>query len=280
MSCRGKALDCSARTLVMGVVNCTPDSFYSGSRYPRAEEAVAAGARMAEEGADILDIGGESSRPGARPISAQEELERVMPVLTGLLATTDLPLSVDTYKSEVAEQALAAGAHMLNDISALRFDASMAEVAAKFEVPVVLMHIKGTPTNMQENPHYADLLGELFHYFEERIEFALHKGIKKENLVIDPGLGFGKRLGDNYEILRRLKELTVFGCPILVGPSRKSFISRVLELSPEDALEGTIAAVTVAILNGANIVRVHDVKAIRRAVQVVDCIANSSELLK
>ncbi len=274
INCRGKILDLSSRTHIMGVINCTPDSFYSGSRHVEPERAIDVGIRMVREGADLLDIGGESSRPGSEPVSAEEEISRVAPVIEGLTEAVDVPLSIDTYKSKVAEHALELGAHIVNDISALNFDPELAAVAVKFDIPVILMHIKGTPRDMQKNPTYSDVVAEIYTYFEDRIEYALTNGIKRERIILDPGIGFGKRLEDNYEILRRLKEFAVLNYPILIGPSRKSFIGRVLDLPPEECLEGTLAAATVAILNGAHILRVHDVKEVSRAAKIADRLTN------
>ncbi|RMF57834.1 MAG: dihydropteroate synthase [Calditrichaeota bacterium] len=254
----------------MGIINCTPDSFYPGSRRPDPARAIEMGVRMVEEGADILDVGGESSRPGAEPISADEELARIAPVIEGLLRSVDVPISVDTYKSAVAAAALELGAHIVNDISALRLDPALAATIARYDVPVVLMHMKGTPKTMQKNPVYRDVVGEVCAYFEERMQAAVNSGIKRERIILDPGIGFGKRLQHNYEILRRLNELSRIGRPILVGLSRKSFVWRVLGLGPEQALEGSLAAGTIAILNGAHILRVHDVEATRRAATIVD----------
>lgn len=231
---------------------------------------------MVEEGADILDIGGESSRPGAEPVPEEEELWRILPVVEVLVQKVDVPISIDTVKSGVARQAFEAGAHILNDISALQFDSQMAEIAASFDAPVVLMHIKGKPKDMQATPKYEDVVSEIYQYFEARIAFAMVRGIKRENLIIDPGIGFGKRLQDNYEIIRRLSEFSKLDRPILVGPSRKSFIGRILNLPPEECGEGSLAAVTAAILNGAHVVRVHDVKAAKRAALIADRIAGKS----
>ncbi|RMD88080.1 MAG: dihydropteroate synthase [Calditrichaeota bacterium] len=273
-----RTYDLSQRTLIMGVINCTPDSFYSSSRVLDAQKAIETGIRMMEEGADILDVGGESTRPGSEPVNQDEELRRVLPVIEGLLANVSIPISIDTYKATVAARALSAGVHMVNDISALQFDPQMVEVVAQFGVPVVLMHIKGRPKEMQRNPSYENLMGELFEYFAQRIQFATNHGIPRENLILDPGIGFGKRLQDNYEIIRRLREFSIFDLPILVGPSRKSFLGKVLNLPPEELLEGTLAACAVAIQNGAHILRVHDVKEVARAVKIVDALIGKSQV--
>lgn len=278
LKCGAKSLDLSSRTHIMGILNVTPDSFSDGGNFYEVEQAVARGIQMAAEGADIIDIGAESTRPGAEPVSTEEELNRLLPVLKQLLRATTVPISVDTYKSAVAEAALKSGAHIINDISGLRFDPRMTEVIARYQAPVVIMHIKGEPKNMQIDPHYEDVMGDIASYLAESIRLAELAGIKKENIIVDPGIGFGKRLEDNYEIIRRLSELKNLGCPILIGPSRKSFLGKVLNLPPAERLEGTMAAVALAIHNGADIVRVHDVTAARRVCQIADMIIGKSRL--
>lgn len=273
LACGDKILDLSSRTHIMGILNITPDSFSDGGEFFSADQAIERGVQMAGEGADIIDIGAESTRPGAEPISTKVELNRLLPVLDQLLKKTDVPISVDTYKSEVAEAALSAGAHIINDISGLRFDPVMKDVVARYQAPVIIMHIKGEPKNMQIDPYYDDVMGEISDYLAESIRMAEAAGVKKENMIIDPGIGFGKRLEDNYEIIRRISELKRFGCSILVGPSRKSFLGKVLNLPPSERLEGTITAVAVAIQNGADIVRVHDVKSIARVCRIADLFA-------
>jgi len=270
INCRGKQLELSSRTHIMGIINCTPDSFYAGSRRLDAREAIESGIRMVEEGADILDVGGESSRPGSDPLPNEEELSRVLPVIEGLLKSVDVPISIDTYKSSVAKAALELGGHLINDISGFGFDTELGSVAAQYDVPVILMHIKGKPKNMQRNPNYDNVVTEIYEYFEERLKFAIGFGIKKEQVVLDPGLGFGKHLRHNYEIVNGLKKFANLGCPILVGPSRKSFIQKVLNLPSEEAKEGSLAMATAAILKGAHIIRVHDVKEMKRAALIVD----------
>ena len=254
----------------------TPDSFSDGGRFLKIEDAVRCGIKMAEEGADIIDVGGESTRPGSDPLEIEEELSRVIPVIKALSKEIDIPISIDTYKSEVAQKALEAGAEMLNDISALRFDPKMKEVASEYQVPVVLMHIKGTPKNMQENPYYDDVITEITEYLTQSIEIAQNAGIDREKIVIDPGIGFGKRLEDNLNILKNLKKFSILNCPILVGPSRKSFIGRILDLPVEERLEGSLAALAVAIMNEANIVRVHDVKESKRVAGLVDAVLKAN----
>lgn len=256
----------------MGVLNVTPDSFSDGGRFFKPDSAIKQALLMAEEGADIIDVGGESTRPGADEVSAEEESRRVLPVIEGLVGEIDLPVSIDTYKSEVARRALDAGAAMINDISALRFDPRMGKVVKDYDVPVVLMHIKGTPKNMQKNPSYANVMKEISDYLKESVEMAEEADIDQDKIIVDPGIGFGKRVKDNLEIVKNLRELTSLGKPILIGLSRKSFIGKILNLPLEDRLEGSLAALVVAIINGANILRVHDVKQNRRAALIADAI--------
>lgn len=257
----------------MGVLNVTPDSFYDGGRYAERESAVRRAMQMVDEGADIIDIGGESTRPGSQPVSEEEELRRVLPVIEAVRARADVPISIDTTKSRVAEQALQAGACMVNDISGLGFDPRMAEVVAEFGALCCIMHIQGTPQTMQKNPHYDDVVRDISAYFEERVALAERAGVLSQNIWLDPGIGFGKTVEHNLQILRRLREFTAFGLPILIGTSRKSFIGKILgDLPPEDRLEGTAATVAVAIMNGANAARVHDVQAIVRVARMVDAV--------
>ena len=265
-------IDLSSRTHIMGILNVTPDSFSDGGRFFKFDDAVRQGIKMAEEGADIIDIGGESTRPGSDSVSLEEELSRVIPVIKTLSQQMDIPISIDTYKAEVAKEALDAGARMINDISALRFDPELKKIAAQCNVPVVLMHILGTPKNMQENPRYEDVIGEITGYLKESIKIATDAGIDKEKIIIDPGIGFGKRLEDNLNILKNLKKFSILNCPILIGCSRKSFIGKILNLPAEERLEGSLAALAVAVMNGANIVRVHDVKESKRVTELVDAI--------
>lgn len=271
---RNKSYDLSQRTLIMGAINVTPDSFSDGGRFFDSEKAVEQGLRLAEGGADILDIGGESTRPGAEPLEEEEEARRIIPVVRSLSQQIDIPISVDTRKSPIAERALEAGAAMINDISSLRFDESMATVIAQKKVPVVLMHMRGNPETMQLNTHYDDLMGEILSFFKERVAHAESCGISAENIILDPGIGFGKSLEESHNliILKNLQRFKVLGKPLLVGTSRKAFIGKILGLPPKDREEGTMATVAVAIINGANIVRVHEVERMRRVVQVVDAI--------
>ncbi|HPG40901.1 MAG TPA: dihydropteroate synthase [bacterium] len=263
-------LDVSRRTVIMGILNVTPDSFSDGGSFFHSEEAVAQALQMQQDGADIIDIGGESTRPGSAPVTLDEELDRVIPIIEKLAPELQIPISIDTYKAGVARQALQAGAKIVNDISGLRFDPQMASTIANFNAGVVIMHIKGAPRDMQKNPYYNDVIAEISEYLTASADLAIHEGIKKAQIVIDPGIGFGKRLEDNLEIIRNLAKFKILGYPLLVGPSRKSFIGAILDLPVEQRLEGTIAASAACILNGANILRVHDVLEIKRAATLID----------
>jgi len=260
----------------MGIINVTPDSFSDGGLYFNKEKAVDRGLELAEEGADIIDIGGESTRPGSDFISTEEELMRTVPVISALRKKTDVLISVDTTKSEVAEAALDKGADIINDISSFRFDPKMLSLAAQKDIPVILMHMKGTPKNMQLNPFYEDLLAEIRGFLEERIATAQAYGIKKEKIIIDPGIGFGKSHKDNLTLIKSLKFLEPIDRPILIGISRKSFIGKILSLPPQERTEGTIASAVLSIINGAHILRVHDVEAVKRAVLVTEAIIDES----
>ena len=259
-------------TLIMGILNVTPDSFSDGGMYYDATRAIDFALQMAEEGADIIDVGGESTRPGAKTVELQKECDRILPVIEGIRTKSDILISIDTYKSEVARQSIARGAGMVNDISGMTFDPNMVDIIKESGLPVVIMHIKGTPKNMQKNPYYEDLMQELTEYFEERKKFARAKGILDQQIILDPGIGFGKRLQDNFQLLRELKKIVDMGFPVLIGPSRKSFIGLTLDLPVDQRLEGTAAAVTTGILKGARIVRVHDVKEMKRVALITDSI--------
>jgi len=265
------------RTRVMGVLNLTPDSFYRASWYGEPGAIVEAALKMEEAGADFIDLGAESTRPGSDTISAEDETTRLRPVLSRVVDKVRLPVSVDTYKSEVARFAIDNGAAIINDISALGFDQRMGDVIAKSDVGLVLMHIKGQPKSMQDNPAYDNLMEELHQYFQQKIQRAEEYGIEQARLIVDPGLGFGKRLEDNYTIIRRLKELKVFNRPILVGPSRKSFVGIPFGLPPEERLEGTLALLAILIEQGCNIIRVHDVLQAKRVSQLVDLVMNGND---
>jgi dihydropteroate synthase len=268
----GRVLELGERTVIMGIVNVTPDSFSDGGAFFDPAAAVEQGLRLAGEGADILDVGGESTRPGSEPVSEQEELRRVVPVVRELAARSGVPVSIDTTKATVAEAALAAGATIVNDISALRFDPRLGAVVARAGAALVLMHMQGTPRTMQQAPHYADLLGEVIAELGAGVGRAAAAGIDPGQIVVDPGIGFGKSLEHNLELLDRLGELAALGRAILVGPSRKAFIGRLLDLPATERVEGTIAACCCAADRGAHVVRVHDVGPVRRALRVTDAI--------
>ncbi len=268
-----RTLNLSEKTHVMGILNVTPDSFSDGGLYLDKQRAIDRAIRMVDEGADIIDIGGESTRPGAEPVELEEELRRTIPVIEAISAKLDVPISIDTYKAEVARRAIEAGATMVNDISGLRFDPEMASVVAEYGVAVVVMHIKGTPRDMQKNPEYQDLFGEIIDYLKGSVEIAKKAGVPEERIIVDPGIGFGKKPEHNLQIINSLDRFGVLGRPILIGPSRKSFIGLVLgNLPPEERVEGTAAAVAISVFKGASIVRVHDVKAMTRVVRVAEAI--------
>jgi dihydropteroate synthase len=276
IDCRGKVLDLGSRTHIMGILNATPDSFSDGGRYAVAEQALAHARGMAAAGADIIDIGGESTRPGAAPLSQEEELRRIIPLIERLSSELAVPISVDTYKSSVAKKAIAAGATIVNDISGLRFSPDMANVAADSGVAVVIMHIKGTPRDMQQNPVYDDVVGEIMDYLGESIEIAVTAGVDTEKIFVDPGIGFGKTLEHNLAILNRLDEFRALGRPILLGPSRKKFIGSILGVpEPEQRVDGTAAAVALGIERGASVVRVHDVARMAQVAKMTDAIVRT-----
>jgi dihydropteroate synthase len=260
----------------MGVLNITPDSFSDGGRYLDPEKALERAVRMFEEGADIIDIGGESSRPGSIAITAEEESARIIPAIKAIKKRLDVPLSVDTYKSEVARQALEEGATIINDISALRMDPEMASVVADFDAGLVLMHMKGIPKTMQEEPSYDDVVSEVYEYLSEAIDAAEAAGVGPDKIVVDPGIGFGKRIEHNLSLLRNLRELEGLGKPLLVGTSRKSFIGEVTSKGVEERIFGTAASVAFAVMNGASVVRVHDVGPMKDVVKVIDAIRKES----
>ncbi len=253
------------RPVIMGVLNVTPDSFSDGGRFADVEAALAHARRMAADGADIIDVGGESSRPGSDTVPVGEELARVLPVVERLAKELRVPLSIDTYKPKVALECLEAGANIINDITGLT-DRKMAKAAADHGAPAVIMHMKGTPKTMQREPHYKDVVAEVAGFLRDRVLYANDMGVKET--IIDPGIGFGKTTEHNLELIRRLGELKAIGRPILLGPSRKAFIGSVTGLPVDARLEGTLAAVAVAVHNGADAVRVHDVAEARRAADV------------
>jgi dihydropteroate synthase len=270
-----RVFDCSERTLVMGILNVTPDSFSDGGRFLDRATAVAHATRMVDEGADILDVGGESTRPGSNPVSADEELERVHPLIERLAELHPaVPVSIDTRKADVAAEALDAGATIVNDVSA-GADPAMFDVVRDREAAVVLMHMRGDPTTMQEAPHYDDVVGEVHEYLRQRIEAAELAGIDPERIAIDPGIGFGKDLDHNLELMHGVDALLDLGRPVVVGPSRKKFIGTILDLPVEERVEGTVGAVVWMVARGAHLVRVHDVREVVRAVRVSDAIARA-----
>jgi dihydropteroate synthase len=269
----GRALEIT-RPLIMGILNVTPDSFSDGGRYPGPDEAIEAARRMIDDGADIIDVGGESTRPGSEPVSPETELDRVIPVIRGIRSFTERPISIDTTKAGVAREALAAGADIVNDISAFRFDKEMIEVVAEASVPIVLMHMQGKPKTMQHDPFYTDCINEIMQFFSERIHYCLNYGITQDRLILDPGIGFGKRLGDNLMILSKVGEFRRFDCPVMVGASRKSFIGMAggTTSAPETRIGGSIAAALIAIINGASIIRVHDIPETIEAIKIYQAI--------
>ena len=270
------------RTLVMGVLNVTPDSFSDGGDYLDSQTAIARALELERDGADLLDIGGESTRPGAAPVTAREELRRILPVLEGLRGKLRVPISVDTQKAEVAEVAVAAGAEILNDVSALRMDPRLADIARRARVPMILMHMRGTPRTMQRGPFARDVIRDVMSGLSGAVARARRAGLARSQLVLDPGIGFGKKHEQNFEILARLQELARLGCPIVVGTSRKAFLGKAMARSGErpvpadERLLGTAATVTASILGGAHIDRVHDVAEMVRVVRVVDQVVNGS----
>jgi dihydropteroate synthase len=271
------------RTAVMGILNVTPDSFSDGGRYPDVGSAVARGVEMVRQGANIVDVGGESTRPGAAEVSVADELHRVLPVIRGLRQRVSVPISIDTTKEEVARRALDAGADMVNDISALRFDPAMVRLVARENVPVVLMHMRGRPRTMQVAPRYRDVVREVTLFLRERVAHAVASGVAIERIVVDPGVGFGKNLDHNLALLRHLRTLGSLGRPVLVGLSRKSFLGRLEEpagsahppAGTDGRLAGSLAGAAAAVLAGAHMVRVHDVLETCRAVRVADAIRDA-----
>jgi dihydropteroate synthase len=261
----------------MGILNVTPDSFSDGGRYLGMEQAILQGQKLAEDGADFIDVGGESTRPGSEPVPIEEEIRRVIPVIESLAKKIGAPISIDTCKAEVAEAALQVGAVIINDISAMTFDAKMASLVAKYKASVVLMHIQGTPKTMQLNPSYKNVTEDVKQFLHERIEAAVKAGIKQ--IIIDPGIGFGKKYEHNIQLLKELKSFTSLGHPLLVGVSKKTFLGAILNLPPSERVEGTAAAVTASILNGTNIIRVHDVKEMKRVAMVSDALKSDNSLV-
>ncbi len=279
----GHDLDLGVRTAIMGVVNVTPDSFSDGGRFYAARDAIRHARILVEEGVDIIDIGGESSRPYADDVAADMEMARVLPVIEGLAGKINVPISIDTTKAVVAEAAVSAGASIINDIGALRLDPDMAEVAVRHDLPVILMHMQGLPRTMQINPSYADVVADVKRFLAEALRSAEAAGIDRAKLIIDPGIGFGKSIAHNLTLLRNLPALSELDAPILVGPSRKAFIRKLLADGPAEltadcpeVATGTQAAVAAAVLNGAHIVRVHDVAATRATLKILDAVRAAS----
>jgi dihydropteroate synthase len=266
--------DLFSRTYIMGILNVTPDSFSDGGKFTDVETAVSHALRMADEGADFIDVGGESTRPGAESVTIEEELRRVIPVIQQLAEQCPVPISIDTHKPEVAEKALEAGAVIVNDITGLHGGTTLADITARHGASIILMHMKGTPKNMQDHPSYADIMAEILSFLGEGITTAKDAGIKQ--IIVDPGIGFGKLLQHNLQIFREMRQLHQLRYPVLIGPSRKSFIGKITGALPDQRMEGTAAAVAVSIINGANIIRVHDVKHMKQVAQVTDAIVYPS----
>lgn len=269
---RGKRLDFDKKTYVMGILNVTPDSFSDGGKYQHYDAAMRRIEEMIAEGADIIDIGAESTRPGAKPLSAEEELHRISEVVRGAAVNFDTVISIDTYKSQVAEETLKLGAHIINDISGMTMDDKMAEITAKYDCAAVLMHMQGKPESMQTAPKYNDIIEEIKYSLEKSIKIAQDAGLKRENIILDPGIGFGKKLEHNLEIIRRLDIFCKMGYPVLLGASRKSFIGVLTNAEADDRLAGSLAAAVLGAAHGAGIVRVHDVQDTVRALKVTDAI--------
>ena len=258
--------------LIMGILNVTPDSFYDGGKFLDKNQAIDRAMKMAENGADIIDIGGESSRPGAKPVSEKDELARVLPVIKAITSEISIPISIDTYKANIARRALDAGAVIVNDISALRFDGDMAETVKNYDSYVILMHMYGNPRTMQKNPRYENVVDEIFSFLKSRIEFAIERGISKNRIIIDPGIGFGKTLEHNIEILRNIGRFNELGCPVLIGVSRKSMIGMITGAPVEERIWGTAAITAHCVMKGVAIHRVHDVKAMSQVCKVAAAI--------
>ncbi len=266
-----------SRTYIMGILNVTPDSFSGDGIYHDVGKAVELAQKLVEDGADIIDIGGESTRPDAEPITIEEEIKRTIPVIKKLSKRINVPISIDTAKSRVARFALENGASIVNDITGLESDPEIIDVAREFNAKVVLMHIKGTPQTMQDSPNYRNVIQEIKEKLKAIIEKSIIKGIKKENIIIDPGIGFGKTLDHNLQILNRLSEFKEFKLPVLIGTSRKSFIGKLTGAELDKRQFGTAASVAIAIKNGADIVRVHDVKEMKQVVMIADAISRNGE---
>ncbi|MBN1646576.1 MAG: dihydropteroate synthase [Spirochaetales bacterium] len=257
---------------IMGILNCTDNSFYEGSRYSNNADAVDAALAMIDNGADIIDIGGESTRPGSEPVTQADEIKRTMPVIAAIRKKSSVLISIDTCRAETAKVAIEEGANIINDVTALQADKGMAGMAAAYKVPVVLMHMQGTPKTMQQNPHYTNCIQEIMQFLKSRMHFAIENGINEQNIIIDPGIGFGKRLEDNLTILKKLDEFTKLGRPVLIGLSRKSFIGTVLDNQVQERLAATLAANIYSVFHGARILRVHDVKETVDSINIIEAI--------
>ena len=273
--CGDHTLELGRRTLLMGTINVTPDSFSDGGHFYKTDQAIKQGELLASDGADILDVGGESTRPFSDSVDFEEELRRVIPVVSELAKRTSLPISIDTCKGKVARAALDAGATMINDISGLRHDPELAQLAATSQVPLVLMHMQGSPRTMQLEPHYGSLLSEIIGFLEERIQFACEAGVSRDQIIVDPGIGFGKTVHHNLFLVKHLYSLATLERPILLGTSRKSFIGAVLDKEVTEREPGSWATVCAGIIKGAHIVRVHEVTTCRQIADMIDAIINA-----
>jgi dihydropteroate synthase len=261
------------RPLIMGILNVTPDSFYDGGKFYPPDVALEHALRLADEGADIIDVGGESTRPFSDVTPTEEELRRVIPVIKAIRARSAAFLSVDTYKAAVAREAIDAGADMINDVSGLTFDPGIGDVAAQSGVPVIIMHTKGKPSQMQVSPRYDDVIQEIKEFFVDRMRFARQCGVDDRNIILDPGIGFGKRLQDNLKIIKELRQFKELGCPILIGTSMKGFLGKLAgSPEPEERVEGTLASIALSVWNGADIIRVHDVKKAKKVTTLVHAV--------
>ena len=272
-------LSIEKQSLIMGILNVTPDSFSDGGKYLEKNNAINHALAMIDNGADIIDVGGESTRPFSDPVSLDEEISRVIPVIEGIRKESDVCISIDTTKSEVATAALDSGASLINDVSAMEVDPLMIDVALKFDCPIIIMHMKGTPKSMQDNPQYESLISDIKDYLQERVDFIVSKGVNSKKIVIDPGIGFGKTVENNFEIIKNLNHFTKMGFPVMLGASRKSFIGISLDLPEEDRLEGSLAANIIGLQNGAKIFRVHDVAETNKAFVIANKIFNSNHLI-
>ena len=262
--------------LIMGIVNTTPDSFSDGGKYNSANKAIDFAYDLLDKGANIIDIGGESSRPGAEPVSSAEEIKRISPLLIELSKNTDSTISIDTYKSSTANYALDNGAHLINDISGMTHDKKMVNIVSMHKAPIVIMHMKGTPKTMQQNPTYDNIINEICDFLVKQANIAINAGVSNEKIIIDPGIGFGKTLNDNYKIIAKLKQISKLGFPVLVGPSRKSFIGETLDEPIDGRLEGSIVSAALCYKNGAKILRVHDVEETKKSLLIVKKIIENS----